>query len=705
MITAAYGIPAIVKAAHILKLAATEATLNHTLGVETQQLDALDVCRAATYASMRAKWIQGVGRVETIPVPALVCLRGVWQVVERIEGSYWYLYDPSTQQHNREPLPTKQQWANTLVVLLAENKLTVSEVKFGFQWFLPSILRHKRQLRDVLALSFMLQLVALFSPMVFQNVIDMVLVHRGLSSLHVLALAMLGFAVAEPLYSYLRGKVFSHFSSKVNSELSSRLYRHLITLPLDYFAQRQTGQVVARIREMAHIRQFLTGSALMLILDSVFIVMFLIVMFHYAKKLAWIVIASLFLYAGFWLIMGPILRFRVTKEYDANALSTAFLTESITGIETIKTTGTESDFLRKWQVTLACQIRSAFTANKVGIFAGQGVNLIQKLSSAAILYVGVKLVIAGNPQTGEFLTPGGLVAFNMLSSHVTQPILRLAQMWQEFQHTLIALRRIGDILDSPSEVGRKGVAMLPQLQGKVEFNNVRFRYNAESPEVLQGLTFSVQAGEFIGITGPSGSGKSTLTRLLQRLYVPQQGQVLVDGMDLAIADPSSLRCNMSVVLQENVLFAGSIIDNIRLCSPEAPEEEVIASACLAGADEFIAALPHGYHTMIGERGNGLSGGQRQRVALARALLANPRILILDEATSALDYESESAIMANMDKICADRTVISIAHRLNTIRRTNRILVVDQGQIVEQGNHERLLEKKGLYAHLWDQQTG
>jgi ATP-binding cassette, subfamily B, bacterial RtxE len=705
MITAAYGLPAIVKAAQAFQLVVTESALSHVLGVECQQLNPLDICRAADHAGLRAKWTSGTGQIDTMPVPALVCLNGVWNVIEHIEATQWSRYDPATQRLYQELLPSEERRSEILVILLAEKTLKISDVKFSLHWFLPSILRHKKQLRDVLALSFMLQMVALVTPMVFQNIIDMVLVHRGLSSLQVLSLAMLGLAIAEPVYSYLRGKTFAHFSSKVNAELSSRLYRHLITLPLDYFSQRQTGQVVARIREMTHIRQFLTGSALMLVLDSVFIIMFLGVMFYYAKPLAWIVIASLVLYALFWLVVGPILRFRVTKEYDANAIATAYLTETMTGIETLKTTGTESDFLRRWQGILACQLRATFVANKIGIGAGQGISLIQKLTSAIILWMGVKLVLEGQSTPGaDHLTAGGLVAFNMLAGHVTQPILRLAQMWQDFQHTLIALRRIGDILDSPSEVGRQGVATVPLLKGKIEFNHVRFRYSPDSAEVLQDLTFVVEAGEFTGITGPSGSGKSTLTRLLQRLYIPQTGQVLVDGMDLAIADPSSLRRNMSVVLQENVLFAGSIIDNIRLCSPEASEEEVVAAARLAGADEFIAAFPHGYHTMMGERGNGLSGGQRQRVALARALLANPRVLILDEATSALDYESESAIMANLDQICHNRTVISIAHRLNTIRRANRILVVDQGRVVEQGTHESLLEQQGLYAHLWEQQV-
>lgn len=313
--------------------------------------------------------------------------------------------------------------------------------------------------------------------------------------------------------------------------------------------------------------------------------------------------------------------------------------------------------------------------------------------------VGVTEVLRGE------LTPGQLIAFNMLAGHVTQPILRLAQVWQDFQHTLIALKRVGDILDEPMENSKQGLASVPELEGQIEFKNIRFRYHDDTPEVLANLSLLIKSGQFIGITGPSGSGKSTLTRLLQRLYVPQHGQVLIDGMDLAIADPVSLRRNMSVVLQESILFSGSITDNIRLCKPNATDAEVYRAAELAGAIEFIQSFPHGFAHPVGEKGVNLSGGQRQRIALARALLVNPTILILDEATSALDYESEAAIMANMDEICRNRTVISIAHRLNTIRHADKICVLDQGQIIEFDSHDQLLQQGGLYAHLWHQQVG
>lgn len=696
-----YGVSAVVEAAKKFQILVTEESLRHKLGIDCKQLTAIEVCKAARQAGLRAKWYEKIeGNIQTLPLPLLVCIHGQWSIIKKIEPEYWWRYDFTSNQLHKELLPvvTNDKYIDIPIVLLAEQEIQVIDVKFGISWFLPSVLRHIWQLRDVLVLSLVLQLIALVGPKLFQNVIDRVLVSRGMSSLKVLAIAILALAIVEPLFSYLRGKIFTNLASQVNSELSARLYRHLLTLPLNYFMHRQTGQIVARVREMNQIRQFLTGSALMLVLDTIFILMFLVVMFNYAGILAWIVLGSLVLYAIFWLIIGPILRNRVTKEYDASSLATAYLTETITGIEVLKTTATEPDFLKRWQQVLACQLRTTFSAKKIAIIASQGISLIQKLTSALLLWWGVKIVLKGD------LTVGGLVAFNMLSNHVTQPVLRLAQIWQEFQHTLIALRRIGDILDTTSEAGSTGIATVPKLKGKVEFLHIRFRYQSDAPEVLKNLSFVIQPGEFIGITGPSGSGKSTLTRLLQRLYIPQNGQILVDGMDIAIANPTSLRTNMSVVLQDNMLFAGSILENIQLCCPEAAEEEVIRAAKLAGADNFIKGLPLGYHTVIGERGSGLSGGQRQRIALARALLIDPRILILDEATSALDYESEAEIMTNMDQICHNRTVISIAHRLNTIKNANRILVLDQGMIAEQGSHEELLQQQGIYAKLWHTQT-
>ncbi|EFP94687.1 type I secretion system permease/ATPase [Vibrio caribbeanicus] len=673
----------------------TAPQILHAIGVSSENLTTGELREAADLIGFKSQLISlGPKAVQDIPMPALACLGNHWFVINEIKDNQWILYDPKSERSLSLPLLDAQH-----ILLLADKEIDKSQVKFGLQWFFPSVLRQSKQIRDVFFYASAIQLLALASPLLFENLIDKVLVGRSLSSLHVLAVAMLAFAIAEPAYSFLRSKVFGHLASQVNAELSGRLYRHLVGLPLNYFKQRQTGQIIARVREMAQIRQFLTGSTLMLVLDLIFVIAFLAVMFHYAKVLTWIVIGSLITYFILWLIAGPIIRRKVEEEYEADASATSFLTEAITGIETIKTTATEHRFIKEWQRILSQQLKRGFQAKKSGLIAGQGISLIQKLAAAIILWWGVNEVLDGT------LSPGQLIAFNMLAGHVTQPVLRLAQIWQDFQHTLIALRRVGDILDEPQENSKHGLASVPELQGKVAFKNVRFRYHQDTPEVLNNVCIDIKPGQFIGITGPSGSGKSTLTRLLQRLYTPQHGQVLIDGMDLAIADPVSLRRGISVVLQESILFSGTIAENIRLCKPQATDEEVHHVAHLSGALEFIQELAQGFNQQVGEKGNSLSGGQRQRIALARALLTNPKILILDEATSALDYHSEAAIMSNMPEICYQRTVISIAHRLNTIRFADRIVVLDNGEVAEMGKHSELLNKQGLYAKLWNQQVG
>ena len=694
------GIDAVVYAGNHFHKKSTKTQLKHALGVNHSNLSDMQIREAADYIGLKSQVTKvKSNELETLPLPVLIEIDNSWKVLTKSADGSSLLYDPTTQLDQQSELSLSSQLSMYKVMLVADERLSNKEVKFGLSWFAPSIWRQKSQMRDVFFYAIALQIFALVSPLLFQNVIDKVLVGRSLSSLHVLAMAMLALAIAEPAYSYLRNTVFGHLASQVNAELSGRLYRHLVGLPLTYFKQRQTGQIIARVREMAQIRQFLTGSTLMLVLDLIFVAVFIAVMFHYASTLTWLVIGSLIIYFLLWLIAGPLIRKKVESEYESDADATTFLTEAVTGIETIKTTATEHRFLHQWQRILSQQLKRSFDAQKSGLIAGQSIALIQKLTAALLLWWGVSAVLNGE------LTPGELVAFNMLAGHVTQPVLRLAQIWQDFQHTLIALKRVGDILDEPKENSKQGLASVPELNGGIEFHNIRFRYHEDAPEVLANLSLEIKPGQFIGITGPSGSGKSTITRLLQRLYVPQHGQVLVDGMDLAIADPISLRRNMSVVLQDSILFSGSVADNIRLSKPQASDEEMRHAAQLAGALEFIEELPHGFDQPVGEKGSSLSGGQRQRVALARALLVNPRILLLDEATSALDYNSEAAIMSNMDEICRGRTVISIAHRLNTLRHADNILVLDKGQVCENGTHDELVEKEGLYAKLWKQQIG
>ncbi|MBI6530289.1 type I secretion system permease/ATPase [Proteus vulgaris] len=589
----------------------------------------------------------------------------------------------------------KKQKINT--VLIINQQHTLLQSKFNINWFISTIFKQKKSLLLVFILSCCSQLFALVNPLIFEILIDKILTGRNLSNLHLLGYLLLLIAITEPVYLFLRDKLYTFISCQFSADFSGKIYQHLIRLPSSFFNQRQSGQIIARIQELSHIRQFITGSALMLVLDLIFIIVFISVMFTYSVPLTWITLGALILYFTLWLILGPLIRYRVEQEYQANADNTSLLTETISGIETIKITATENHFIDKWQYKLTDHINKRFSAAKKTLLAQQLIFIIHKITTAIILWQGVNLII--NTQ----MTVGELIAFNLFTAHITQPILRLAQCWQDFQQATISLRRIGEILNTPTEHQYHGLATVPRITGRIDFSNVYFRYTNHTPDVIEALSFSIPAGQFIGITGRSGSGKSTITRLIQRLYTPQQGQIYIDGMDLAIADPLSLRQSISIVLQESFLFSGSIVENIRLSKPSANEKELIEACQLAGALEFIEQLPLGFDTQVGEKGTNLSGGQRQRIALARALLTNPRILILDEATSALDYISEAKVLASLPQICKNRTVISIAHRLNTLAHADYIYVIDKGRVLEEGTHSDLLENRALYYQLWKQQ--
>ncbi|WP_213014495.1 type I secretion system permease/ATPase [Acinetobacter baretiae] len=491
--------------------------------------------------------------------------------------------------------------------------------------------------------------------------------------------------------------IFAHTTSRIDVELGARLFRHLLSLPISYFETRRVGDTVARVRELEQIRNFLTGQALTSVLDFCFSFIFLAVMWYYSGWLTLIVLASLPLYALWSASISPILRTRLNEKFAKNADSQSFLVESVSTISTIKSMAVEPQMTRRWDQQLAAYVAAGFRVTRLATIGQQGIQLIQKLVTVATLWFGAKLVISGD------LTVGQLIAFNMLAGQVAAPVIRLAQLWQDFQQVGISVARLGDILNTPTENPTSRMA-LPEIKGHIQFDRISFRYRPDAPEVLREFSLDIRAGEVLGLVGRSGSGKSTITRLVQRLYVPERGRVLIDGNDLALADPSWLRRQIGVVLQENILMNCSIRENIALSDPGMPLERVIRAAQLAGAHEFISELTEGYDTVVGEQGSGLSGGQRQRIAIARALVVNPRILILDEATSALDYESEHAIMKNMRAICQGRTVIIIAHRLSTVRGCHRIVAMDKGQIVEQGSHAELLQKQGYYKYLFDLQS-
>jgi ATP-binding cassette, subfamily B, bacterial HlyB/CyaB len=681
------------------QIPADQSQLRHDLG-HAASVDDADLVRLAKRLGAKAKAVAlDVAALEAAPLPAIVRDRqGQYLLVGAFRDDQVLIQRPDEAPAALSMDEFKALWSGRAVFVTTRIS-TSATGKFDVTWFIPALVKYRWMLGDVLAASLALQLFALATPMIFQVVIDKVLVHQGLTTLDVLAIGLITVVVFESFLGGLRSYVFSHTTSRVDVELGARLYRHLLNLPLAYFEARRVGDTIARVRELETIREFLTSSSVTLFVDLLFTVIFLVVMWFYSPFLLAIVVGTIVLYAIICFVITPPLRRRIEERFQRGAESQAFLVESVTGVQTLKAAAVEPQMQSRWEKLLAAYVKAGFKAAQLNIWGGQAIQLVNKVSTALILYVGARLVIGGNLSVGE------LVAFNMLAGRVAEPVLRLAGLWQQFQEARVGVDRLGDVLNAPTEAQFSASrAALPPVKGAVAFDDVTFRYRPGGREVLRRVSLDVKPGEIIGIVGPSGSGKSTLTKLVQRLYVPESGRVMVDGTDLSLVDPAWLRRQVGVVLQENLLFNRSVRDNIALADPGMATERVIAAATLAGAHEFILELPEAYDTQIEERGSNLSGGQRQRVAIARALVTNPRILILDEATSALDAESEAIIHRNMKAIARGRTVMIIAHRLSAIRMADRIITMENGAITEMGTHDSLMAAGGRYAQLWRVQT-
>ena len=668
-----------------------------------QKIGVQEMLRCAKELGLKARSVaSNWPRLAKTPLPAIAALRDGGFLIIGKAGEDKAIVQSAVS--SKPELMSKAEfeavWDGRLVLMTRRASLTDLSRRFDITWFFGAIHKYRRLLGEVLVASFFLQVFALVSPLFFQVVIDKVLVHRTLSTLDVLVIGLVAIAGFEAILSGLRTYLFAHSTNRIDVELGARLFRHLLALPVAYFQARRAGDSVARVRELENIRNFLTSSALTLVIDLFFTFVFLAVMFYYAPLLTWIVLGAFPFYIGISAGATPAFRRRLDEKFNRGAENQAFLVESVTGVETLKAMAVEPQMQRRWEEQLAGYVAASFRVISLGNIASQGVQLISKLVTAATLYFGAMLVIDGT------LTVGELVAFNMLAGRVTGPVLRLAQMWQDFHQARLSVARLGDILNNPTEPAyNPSRSALPTLRGDVTFEHVTFRYRIDGPEVLHDINFSVPAGQVVGIVGSSGSGKSTLTKLIQRLYIPESGRVLVDGVDLTMVDTAWLRRQVGVVLQDNVLFHRSVRENIALADPAMPMERIIVAAHLSGAHDFILEMPEGYDTIIGERGSSLSGGQRQRIAIARALVMDPRILIFDEATSALDYNSERIIQDNMQHIARGRTVFIIAHRLSTVRHTDRIITIERGRLVEDGTHGELIRSGGHYAALHRLQAG
>ena len=685
-------------------IAADPAMLQHEYGAEAFSTE--KILLAAKHLGMKARGIQqDPARLDRAPWRAIaIDHEGRYFIAAKFDGGKGPSPQILIQRPGKPPEVLKLQdfldhWSGQLIFFTSKASYTGDIAKFDFSWFIPAIIKYRKLLGEVLLVSLVLQIIGLATPLFFQVVMDKVLVNHAMTTLNVIAIGLICATSFEALLTGIRTYAFTHTSSKIDVELGARLFKHLLALPIAYFQARRVGDSVARIRELENIRSFLTGHAITLIMDLLFSFVYLAIMLLYSGWLTLIVVVSLPLYAVLSITFTPIFRAKLNEKFNRGAENQSFLVETISGIDTLKAMAVEPRWNQKWEKQLASYVSSGLSVNNVSMVASGGVTFISKLVTVAIIWIGASLVVAGK------LTVGQLIAFNMLASQVSSPILRLAQLWNDFHQVGISMLRMGDILNARAEVvGQK--TRIPRVAGTIEFDQVSFRYRPDTPDVIRSVNLKISHGEVIGIVGRSGSGKSTLAKLVQRLYVPDRGRVLVDGQDIAIIDAASLRHQIGVVLQENILFNRSIRDNIALSNPALHIEAIIEAAKLAGAHEFICELPEAYDTMVGEHGTNLSGGQRQRIAIARALITNPRILIFDEATSSLDYESEKIIQDNMRKICSGRTVLIIAHRLSAVRDADRIIVLERGQLVEEGSHAALITQAGgIYAHLNRLQLG
>lgn len=670
-------------------------------GITTADIEPEEIIRIAKNKGFKVKRksMKLVDISAKYPMPAILRLKDNSYVVLlgiKKEDNAVLTLTPLEKHPKSHKIDELQEQLDDHIIIL-RHKNTVTDVKFGFKWFFNEIFKYKKIIAQVLLGSFVVQLFGLVTPLFTQVILDKVLVNRTIATLDVLAFAFIVVAIFELLLNLSRNYIFIHTTNKIDAKLGAKLFRHLFQLYYVYFENRQVGNIVARVRELDRIREFITNKSVSVLIDAFFSVVFLVVMFIYSVKLTFISLGFLAIIGVIYVMITPELRQRLEDKFQMGAHSNSYLVESVTGVQTVKSLAIEGSMFRKWEDKLGKYLKSSFNLAIMGNFTGSICGFLQKAMTIAILYVGVMLVIENK------LTIGQLIAFQMFSGQFSAPMLRLVGLWNEFQQTLLAVDRIGDILNSPLEMQSGNAITLSNVEGNIKIDNLSFRYNVDAPMVLKDVNLEIKAGEKIGFVGRSGSGKSTIAKLIQRLYYTTEGTIYIDGIDIRNINPVWLRTNIGIVLQENYLFSGTIRDNIALPRPNMPMEGIVQAAQVSGAHEFISKLPRGYDTEVGERGSSLSGGQKQRIAIARALISNPKILIFDEATSALDYESEKIIRDNMGLISQDRTTIIIAHRLSTIKGCDRIVCFDNGKIVEVGTPQELLQRDGYFKRLHDAQ--
>jgi subfamily B ATP-binding cassette protein HlyB/CyaB len=644
----------------------------------------------------RLKKLKSLDELLKYPTPSIIISQdGTYHVLVGRKEEKIYLFHCVDKKMNEVTAEAFQSfWHGEAIVVYP--RFTKTEFFLNIRWLFKEFYKHRPVFSAVILSSFFIQLFGLVSPLFIQVIIDKVLAHHALTTLEVVAGAFMIILLFDMVLNLMRNYLLYHTANKIDASLGAKVYRHLLSLPFRYFEVRKVGNIIARVRELENLRQFMCNISLTVLLDTVFSVLFVVIMAVYSVYLTMIVLLFVTAIALISFLATPMIKVRLDEKFQKGAAAQSFLVESITGVQTVKSLAIEGKMIKDWENNLGDYILSAFKLYNLGNVAVTSSQMLQKMMTLAVIYFGVSLVFGGK------LSVGQLIAFQMFASQLSGPILRLVHMWQDFQQAKLSLDRIGDIINTPPEVVG-GAITVNQLKGEITANDLTFRYTTDGPLVLDHMSFSIAPGMMVGIVGRSGSGKSTIAKLIQRLYLPVEGTILIDGMDIRHLDPLFLRYRTGIVLQECFLFSGTIRENIAMAAPDASMEKVIQVARVAGAHDFISEMPMGYDTYVEERGSSLSGGQKQRIAIARALIMDPNILIFDEATSALDYESERIIQKNLNLIRKGRTVIFIAHRLSVMRECDLVIVIDRGKVVETGNHDYLMKQDGLYAYLYKQQ--
>ena len=688
------GLMCLAQAAQLLEISTDYGQLERVYGADGSFTSELNIVRAAKAHGLRAGLRDlTAAELPQLPLPTIIKLNnGEFCLLYKRDDKY-HLFDPLLNTYVQVDMSAIVARMADQCIVLAKGApaAAIKDESFAMRRMLPAIWKHKRQFYRVLAYTLLVQALGLVSPLFSKEIIDNVLVHHSVSTLNVLLSGMMFTAIFIVIFEMLRVYVFAHAATRIDTLLSADVFNHVLRLPMSTLTRWQSGDVVSRMGELSNIRQFITGTSVTLLLDFVFALIYLAILVVYSWQLTLITLFTVVLYIIINLVIAPIFKRILREQFQKNADNISYMIEALGGIQTVQATAIEDRLIEKRDDLLAGYVKASFYSSTLQVFCQALGTFIYQLFTIGVLVVGALLIM------NDKMSVGTLVAVQMLAGQVMQPLLRIVSVWQSFQQTRVSFERVSDIVDSEAEPSfNPNRATLPAISGHIKFDKVVFSYKNDGSEILKGLDLEILPGQKVGIVGRSGSGKSTLVKLLQRLYIPSSGRVLIDGVDLAQVDTGWLRRQIGVVLQENVLFIGSIAENIALGDGKATRQQVVETAMLSGAHEFIAELPDHYDTPLGENGTGLSGGQKQRIAIARALLANPKIIIFDEATSALDYESEQVIMDNLDTITSGRTAVFVAHRLSTIRNCDKIIVMERGRIVEHGQWDELLAARGAF---------